>query len=420
MPTSSIRRRRARLTGSAALGMLLVGIASVPAHAEGVRDRQWHLTAMKAEEIWQISKGEGVTVAVIDSGVDQELPDLKGQVVKGKDFDPGKGGDAGTDHEGHGSSMAVLIAGTGAANGGKGAYGLAPKAKILSIRVPGGGGDGNAADGERRFNTVVPEAIRSAVDAGAKVVNISLGSRSGSQKLTDAVKYAMDKGALVFAAVGNTGDKSNTVEYPGATPGVVGVGATDKNGKYASFSQSGPQVDVVAPGKDVVATCAAGPSCTFNGTSHATALASATAALVWSKHPDWTNNQVLKVMLNTINKPAGGEERSDFIGYGILRPLRAVKTPGDPGPAGVRPIGDLDETLTTAPPSADTPSGTPTDTSAGGAPSTGATSAPAPAPVAQADSDEGGNTGLWIGLGIGAAVLLGVGIAVPVLRSRRS
>ncbi|MEU5215723.1 type VII secretion-associated serine protease mycosin [Streptomyces sp. NPDC020807] len=427
MPTSRIRRRRARLTGSAALGMLLVGIASVPAHAEGVRDSQWHLTAMKAEEIWQLSTGKGVTVAVIDSGVDQKMPDLKGQVLKGKDFAPQKDGDELTDYTGHGTSMAVLIAGTGAANGGKGAYGLAPGAKILSVRVPGASADGDksATEGERRFNTVVPQAIRFAVDAGAKVLNISQGSRAGSQALTDAVKYALDKGALVFASVGNTGDKSNTVEYPGATPGVIGVGATDKDGKYASFSQSGPQVDVVAPGKDVVTTCAEG-TCTGTGTSDATALASATAALIWSKHPDWTNNQVLKVMLNTINKPAGGEERSDFIGYGILRPLRAVKTPGDPGPAGVRPIEDLDETLTSAPPTTGDP--------AGGAPSAEASSAAPSAPAASASAsaadtasatqvtadDDGGNTGLWIGLGIGAAVLLGVGIAVPVLRSRRS
>ncbi|MFJ5139956.1 type VII secretion-associated serine protease mycosin [Streptomyces sp. NPDC088707] len=409
MRTSSIRRSRARVTASAALGMLLVGIASVPAHAEGVRDRQWHLTAMGAEEIWQLSTGKGVTVAVIDSGVERQNPDLPGQVLKGSDLAPGEAGDEFTDYTGHGTNMAGLIAGTGKANGGQGAYGLAPGAKILPVRVPGSeGGKGSQAAADREFNAVMPKAIRFAVDSGAKVVNISQGSQVGSQQLTDAVKYALDKGALVFASVGNTGDKSNKPEYPGATPGVVGVGAIDEKLKRLPLSQSGPQVDMVAAGKDTVAACGGGRVCTSSGTSNATALASATAALIWSKHPDWTNNQVLKVMLNTISPPTEGPKRSDYIGYGAVRPLRALKTPGDPGPADVRPIDDLGEAVT---PSA--------SASADPAPAESSV-APAPAPAAtQAASEGGGNTGLWIGLGIGAAVLIGAAIAVPVLRSRR-
>ncbi|MFF3836124.1 type VII secretion-associated serine protease mycosin [Streptomyces sp. NPDC001930] len=411
MRTSSIRRSRARVAASAALGMLLVGIASAPAQAEGVRGRQWHLDAFGAEEIWQISTGKGVTVAVIDSGVEQGIPDLKGQVLKGKDFAPDETGDEFTDYTGHGTGMAALIAGTGAASG---ASGLAPGAKILPVRVPRlDAGDGTMAQSEKDFNRDVPPAIRYAADAGAKVINISLGTTAGSQALTDAVKYALDKGALVFASVGNTGDKSNKLEYPGATPGVVGVGAVDRKATRIPMSQYGSQVDIVAPGKDMVAACSGGRVCTTTGTSDSTALASAAAALIWSKHPDWTNNQVLKVMLNTIAKPSGGEARSDFIGYGAVRPLRALKTPGDPGPAGVRPIKDLEETLTAAPSAS---ASTPAD-SATSAPST---PAPAPAPATQASGDDGGNTGLWIGLGIGAAVLIGAAIAVPVLRSRRS
>ncbi|MCX5226508.1 type VII secretion-associated serine protease mycosin [Streptomyces sp. NBC_00233] len=390
--------------------MLLVGIASVPAHAEGIRDRQWHLTAMGAEEIWQLSTGKGVTVAVIDSGVEKQNPDLPGQVLKGKNLAPGEAGDEFTDYTGHGTNMAGLIAGTGKANGGQGAYGLAPGAKILPVRVPGsGGGKGSQAAADREFNAVMPEAIRFAVDSGAKVVNISQGSQAGSQRLTDAVKYALDKGALVFASVGNSGDKSNKLEYPGATPGVVGVGAIDQKLKRLPLSQFGPQVDIVAAGKDTVAACGGGRVCTSSGTSNATALASATAALIWSKHPDWTNNQVLKVMLNTISPPTEGPQRSDYIGYGAIRPLRALKTPGDPGPADVRPIDDLSETVT---PSA--------SASADPAPAESSV-APAPAPaVTQAASEDGGNTGLWIGLGIGAAVLIGAAVAVSVLRSRRS
>ncbi|WP_225801557.1 type VII secretion-associated serine protease mycosin [Streptomyces sp. NK15101] len=407
MRTSSIRRSRARVTASAALGMLLVGIASAPAQAESIRDRQWHLDAFGAEEIWQLSTGKGITVAVIDSGVEKQQPDLTGQVLKGKDFAPDEAGDEFTDYTGHGTDMAGLIAGTGQANGGDGAFGLAPGAKILPVRVPGAeGGKKSQAAANREFNTVMPEAIRFAVDSGAKVLNISQGSPEGSPQLTEAVKYALDKGALVFASVGNTGDKRNLLEYPGATPGVVGVGAVDEKATRIPMSQHGPQVDLVAPGKDTLAACAGGRICTSSGTSNSTALASATAALIWSKHPDWTNHQVLKVMLNTVAKPSGGEKRSDYIGYGAIRPLRALKTPGDPGPADVRPIDDLAETAT---PSA--------SASADPAPST-SSAAPAPAPQAAATED-GGNTGLWIGLGIGAAVLVGAAIAVPVLRSRR-
>ncbi|WP_055600222.1 type VII secretion-associated serine protease mycosin [Streptomyces aureus] len=413
MRTSSIRRSRARVTASAALGMLLVGIASVPAHAAGVRDQQWHLDAMGAEEIWQLSTGKGVTVAVIDSGVERNNPDLRGQVLEGKDFATEESGDQFTDYLGHGTGMAGLIAGTGARDGGKGAFGLAPGAKILPVRVPGlEEGTASVAESDREFNRVVPPAIKYSADSGAKVINISLGATAGSQELTDAVKYALDKGSLVFAAVGNKAEQGNRLEYPAGTPGVVGVGAVDKKATRIPESQHGPQVDVVAPGLDTVHACGGGTgTCKSTGTSDATALASAAAALIWSKHPDWTNNQVLKVMLNTVAKPAQGEERSDFIGYGAIRPLRALKTPGDPGPADVRPIEDLDDTVSASPSAAP---------SAGATSAAPSTAAPAPAPAAQEKSDEGGDTGLWIGLGIGAAVLIGAAVAVSVLRSRRS
>ncbi|MFI1718429.1 type VII secretion-associated serine protease mycosin [Streptomyces litmocidini] len=415
MRTSSIRRSRARVAASAALGMLLVGIASAPAHAENFRDQQWHLDAMGAEEIWQLSTGKGVTVAVIDSGVEKSNPDLRGQVLQGKDFGPEKPGDQFTDYLGHGTGMAGLIAGTGARDGGNGAFGLAPGVKILPVRVPGlEEGAGSIVEGNERFNRLVPQAIRYSADSGAKVINISLGVNDGSKALTDAVKYALDKGSLVFAAVGNSGDKGNRVEYPAATPGVVGVGAVDNKAQHIPMSQHGDQVDIVAPGKDMVHACGGGTGmCKGSGTSDATALASAAAALLWSKHPDWTNNQILRVMLNTVAKPKGGEKRSDFVGYGAIRPLRTLKTPGDPGPADVRPIDDLSEAPTATP----TPSGKGDLPSADPAPSK-SSAAPAPAPQAAAE-DDGGNTGLWIGLGIGAAVLIGAAVAVPVLRSRR-
>ncbi|MFF3457903.1 type VII secretion-associated serine protease mycosin [Streptomyces sp. NPDC002730] len=407
MSTSSIRSRRRRFVVAASLGLLLVGSAATPALAESVRSTQWHLDAMHAEEMWKVSTGKGVTVAVIDSGVDPTHPDLQGQVLPGKDMVAGKRGDEHTDLEGHGTSMAGIIAGTGKMDGGNGALGLAPGAKILPIRLVDKELGGNRQDQADEYQKPASEAIRFAVDRGAKVINISQGVIHGSPELTSAVKYALDKGSLIFASVGNEGDSD--IEFPAATPGVVGMGAIGKDGKKIEVSQFGPLVDFVAPGADIIGPCTKDTRlCKSSGTSDATALASASAALIWSKHPEWTNNQVLRVMLNTAGSPRSGEKRTDFLGYGTVRPRIALQTPGDPGPANEYPLPDL---ASAAPKS---PSSQPSKAAAGGAESDNKQSADA-APASKDDS----NTGLFIALGIGAAALIGTAVAVPVIRSRR-
>jgi hypothetical protein len=225
--------------------------------------------------------------------------------------------------------------------------------------------------------------------------------------LTKAVKYALEKGSLVFAAVGNDADKTRHVDYPAATPGVVGVAAVGKNLRRTPWSQYGPQVDISAPGEDMVHACGGTTGlCKTSGTSDATALASASAALIWSKHPNWTNNQVLRVMLNTIGGPTDGAKRNDSIGYGIVRPRIALETPGDPGPADEYPLPDLAAAVSAAPSaSAADPQGT-------GAAVDGDNSA-----AAAPESEDGGNGTLWTTLGIGAALL--VGAASLLARKRR-
>ncbi|WP_308295510.1 type VII secretion-associated serine protease mycosin [Streptomyces sp. MUM 178J] len=407
MPVST-QQARGRALVSAVLGLVLAGVAITPAHAESIRSRQWHLDAMGAEEIWKISTGKGVTVAVIDSGVDAANGDLRGQVLEGLDLAPKSDGDEHTDYDGHGTGMAGLIAGTGESGGGDGAYGLAPDAKILPIRTPDSGWDANRDSRIREFNQVVPEGIRFAADEGAKVINISMKVLKGSPELTKAVKYAIDKGSLVFAGVGNDGNTA--LGYPAATPGVVGVGALDQNLKKTEESQYGPQVDISAPGWDMVHACGGKTGiCKSSGTSDATAIASATAALIWSKHPEWTNNQVLRVILNTVSGPTSGSERNDHIGYGAVRPLRALQEPGDPGPADEYPLPDLAAAQSPSPaPDASKPA-------AGSQPDDSETEAAAPS----ADGGDDSNTGLWIGLGVGAAALIGAAVAFPVIRSRR-
>ncbi|MEV8545099.1 type VII secretion-associated serine protease mycosin [Streptomyces sp. NPDC051572] len=410
MRTRSKQARRRGPVVSAVAGVLLASVAVTPAHADTIRSQQWYLDAMQAQQMWKTSTGKGVTVALIDSGVQADIPDLQGQIVAGKDFSK-RAGDERTDYDGHGTGMAVIIAGTGGRGATNGSYGLAPGAKIMPIRVPDfverNRTDGNQDD----FATSTAKAIRFAADSDAKVINISLGSTAHSQQLTDSVDYALSKGKLIFAAVGNTGDALNEVEYPAAIPGVVGVGAIDRNIKATKESQHGPQVDLVAPGADIVAACLESSTkvCETRGTSDASALASASAALIWSKHPSWTNNQVLRVMLNTASKPKSGKNRTDYLGYGAVRPRIALTNPGDPGPADKYPLPDL----TAA--GANSPSPGASDAQGAGAPANDGSSTAA----ASASKDDHGNSTLWIGLGIGVAVLLGGAIVAFVVACRR-
>ncbi|MEU0147890.1 type VII secretion-associated serine protease mycosin [Streptomyces sp. NPDC006288] len=406
MSISSAEAARRGIVASAALALLMLG--SVPALADSVRSEQWYLDAMQAERMWEISTGRDVTVAVIDTGVDASNPDLGGQVLKGKDLAPESPGDERDDYGGHGTGMAGLIAGTGQSGGGDGAFGLAPGAKILPIRLRDDTGKVNGATGSKNFNDDVSVGIRFAVDNGAKVISISQGNSAGSVRLSGAVKYALEEGALVFAAVGNTGNEENSVEYPAGTPGVVGIGSIGKDLQKAESSQFGPQVDLAAPGVDMIHACGGKTGlCKTSGTSDATALASASAALIWSKHPDWTNNQVLRVMLNTAGGPTSGAERNDYVGYGAVRPGAALTKPGDPGPADEYPLPDLA--------AAESPASSAEPSKAAG----GSEATDKPVAAAPAADDEGGSAGFWIGLGVGVAVVIAAAVAAGLARSRR-
>lgn len=388
---------------SAAVGTLLASLAVTPAYADTVRERQWYLDAMHAEQMWKASTGKGITVAVIDTGVQADIADLRGQVVAGKDFSK-RAGDERTDYDGHGTTIAALIAGTGAKGATLGSYGLAPGAKIMPIRIPGfierNRTDGNQDD----FPTAAAKAIRFAADSNAQIINISAGSSAQSRELTDAVAYALSKGKLIFAAVGNDGDTVNEPQYPAATPGAVGVGAIDRNVKATKESEHGPQVDLVAPGEDIVSACLGGTElCNSHGTSDATAFASASAALIWSKHPNWTNNQVLRVMLNTASKPTSGEKRTDYIGYGAVRPRIALTNPGDPGPADVYPLPDFKQAASKAPNKSATAS---------------AKDDSSPSPAASA-ATAGGSALPWALGGAGVVVVAGGALAAGAARRRR-
>ncbi|MFE7318477.1 S8 family serine peptidase [Streptomyces sp. NPDC057555] len=326
--TMRMRWDRIRLAVPVCVSFLCLGLLAPAAAAVDMRSRQWHLDAMQAERMWQVSTGEGVTVAVIDSGVDSSVPELRGQLLPGKDFS-GKGKGANHDDEGHGTSMALIIAGR---RSGEGPWGLAPGSKVLPLKTGGTYGIANMA-----------KAIRYSADQGAKVINISravMAIEHAKNELQPAIDYANKRGSLIFAGTGNDGDKGNAPAYPGSLPGAVGIGAVDKSLKVANFSTYGPQVALAAPGVGIPSRCTTELRyCIEDGTSDATAVASASAALIWSAHPTWTNNQVLRVMMETAGKPEDGKVPSKYLGYGIVRPRKVLlDKEGRPGPADVNPL----------------------------------------------------------------------------------
>ncbi|MFB7475483.1 type VII secretion-associated serine protease mycosin [Kitasatospora sp. NPDC056184] len=418
---------RGRGRGFAAM-VLAAGVVAVagatPAAAESIRENQWHLDAMKASEVWRVSKGQGVTVAVIDSGFKLDHPDLVGQLLPGKDFS-GLPGGVGSFTESHGTEMAALIVGSGKGMGGSGAYGLAPEAKVLPIKIRNN--DNSAGVTGSEFLKQIGQGIVYAADQGAKVINVSQARSAASLSAADlaelkaAVDHAAAKGALVVAGAGNSAQSGNPVEYPAASPGVIGVGAVDRNGTVTAESEQGPQVDLAAPGIEIYNACT-GPSgyCKGHGTSDATALVSASAALLWAVHPDWTANQVARVLLNTAGKADDGAQRNDALGYGIVRPRVALTEPGDPGPADVYPIQEQ-PVAQPAPSASAVPSAATPSASASAAPVPGEAATPVPQqePVGEKASGSGSTVPVVVAVVAGLAVVAAVVVVVVRRRGAR-
>ncbi|MFJ1560506.1 S8 family serine peptidase [Streptomyces mirabilis] len=390
-----------------ALAVMSVGPAPAAA-ADGVQSQQWYLDAMNAQGLWKVSTGKGISVAVVDTGVNPNTNSLKGQVLPGVDV-TGSTGDETDDYTGHGTSMAELIAGTGSGDGIKG---VAPGAKIIPIRTVL---LGIGKKGEEQGDTSA-KAIRAAADSDAKIISMSFETFSAFDGGLEAVQYAENKGKLLIAGVGNSADiAKNYIGYPAKYPGVVGVSAINENGEVAKFSQDGAYVDLASPGVDVPTWC----DKTFksycpqsNGTSQATAITSGAAALIWSAHPKWTANQVLRVMIDTAGRDWPKSTPSRYLGYGTIRPAQVLlKGKGVPGAADVDPVTNKKTPGLSvgASPSASAS----TSSQASNSTSNDRTSA------AGSSSDSSGNTTLWVALGAAAAVVVIGGGAFAVIRSRR-
>ncbi|MFH0517036.1 type VII secretion-associated serine protease mycosin [Streptomyces sp. M41] len=333
-----------RRTGPLALllGAALALLPPTVAHADSIRARQWSLSAMHTQEAWQTTKGAGVTVAVLDTGVEDDHPDLAGNVLEGKDM-VGFGAERGDRAWArHGTAMAGIIAGHGHGDGnGDGVMGIAPEAKILPVRVILEDGDPSRAKARSTRGNALAEGIRWAADHGADVINLSLGDDSKSAHPEsgedEAVQYALRKGAVVVASAGNGGEKGDHISYPAAYPGVIAATAVDRYGTRASFSTRRWYATVSAPGVDVVI---ADPDHKYYegwGTSAAAAFVSGAVALIKAAHPGLTPAQIKKLLEDTArDAPADG--RDDSRGYGFIDPAAAIEKaarikPGELEPA---------------------------------------------------------------------------------------
>ena len=320
-------RRRSLAAVCAATAFTL--IPATPAHADGIRDQQWGLAALHTDRAWQTTKGEGITVAVLDTGVDAGHPDLAGQVLPGKDL-IGFGAERGDRSWAlHGTAMAGIIAGRGSGPGrSNGVLGIAPGAKILPGRVILESNDPSRAKARTSRGTALAEGIRWATDQGADVINLSLGddSKSAHPEPSEdaAVQYALAKGVSVVASAGNSGEKGDHISYPAAYPGVIAVAAVDKYGTHAAFSTRRWYATVSAPGVDIVV---ANPDRHYYiewGTSAASAFVSGAVALVRAAHPGLTPVQIKKLLADTArNSPPDG--RDDARGYGLVDPAAAIE-----------------------------------------------------------------------------------------------
>ncbi|WP_245876974.1 S8 family serine peptidase [Streptomyces uncialis] len=311
------------------------GVALAPAAvANDVQSQQWYMNAMQAEKMWQSSTGKGIKVAVVDTGVNPNTPSLRGKVLTGEVPRAASYG-AVKDYDGHGTTMAELIAGSGA---GDGLRGLAPDSRIIPVRVAL---EQLTDKAETKKTASVPEGIEAAADSDARIISLSLGGEFTDPELEDSIKYAASKGKLIFAAAGNDGPDTEFRAYPAAYLEAIGVGAADKTGTVGKFSQKGDFIDLASPGVNVPAWCDETFTryCPSRGTSQATAIASASAALIWSAHPDWTANQVLRTLIDTAGRQWPKDAPSDYLGYGLIRPRLVLEDKNiDPGPADVNPL----------------------------------------------------------------------------------
>ena len=291
-----------------------VGIASTN---DPYWSSMWGLSKLRAETAWQTSRGAGVKVAVVDTGVSATQNDLPAnQILTGTDAS-GSGGNGRNDGHGHGTHVAgTIVASVG---NGIGIAGLAPDALIIPVKVLSDSGSGSSVG--------VANGIRWAADHDADIISMSLGG-GYSSTIAVQVAYAIANGVTVIAAAGNERSQGSPVSYPAALPGVVAVAATDSNNSYASFSNAGSYVDISAPGVGIWSTLPNNGFAAWSGTSMATPHVSAVAALVLSQAASAQVSVPVDLLLTGTATDLGAVGRDDDFGAGLVNPVAALAAVG--------------------------------------------------------------------------------------------
>jgi len=344
------------LAGCSTAGALSLAPA---AHADATRDKEYWLAESGITKAWDVSKGANVKVAVIDSGVDGKHPDLKGVLAGGADVS-GAGAADGQKSIGakpeHGTLVATMLAGRGhqpagasaspspsptpgTGVGSDGIVGVAPEAQILSVST----WLGSANPGGKSDQDQIPAAVRWAVDNGARVINISLGSTAPEwpQSWDAAFLYAEQKDVVIVAAAGNRVGGNIQVGAPATIPGVLTVAGLDRKGVASIDSSSqGISIGVAAPAENLVGGMPGGGYAEWAGTSGATPIVAGVAALIRSKWPDMSASQVINRIVSTA-KDAGLPGKDPLYGFGVLNAEAALKA--DVPESAVNPLGSISD-----------------------------------------------------------------------------
>lgn len=276
----------------------------------------WELRQFGIPDLWIKSDGYGVSVAVIDTGVDFNHEDLRDNIIEGRNFvDPGE---PPMDRAGHGTHVASTIAGI---NNGLGMVGVAPKTKIMPVKALGDDGSGNIAD--------IAKAIKWAADQKVDFITMSLGSSATAGVLEKAVKYAADKGVVIFCAAGNSGPDVD-VMYPAKYDECIAIGAIDNRLNRTVFSCSGDSLDFLAPGQDILGCVPGNSYAVMSGTSMSNPFAVGCASLLLSYLRKTHKNPIPKTVDDYIavfkatalplpDSRYSGQKR--YEGNGIIRPV---------------------------------------------------------------------------------------------------
>src|SRR5215472_14101545 len=336
-PYSPGRRVRAvaQLAGAVLAAAGLCAVTVSPAQADAVRDQEmWVLDMVHAPSAWPVTQGQGVLVAVIDSGVSPSVSDLAGSVTEGPDLSGVNTPPSNASWGVHGTWMASLIAGHGHGDGSSGIEGVAPQSRVLSIRVVTDRGDPNFGKYEEESNAEVQQAlaraIRVATRRGADVISMSLGYGAASRPVRVALQNALDHGVVVVASSGNSGDTASALStgqapysFPADYPGVLGVGAVTETGSAASFSSNNLSVEIAAPGVKVPAQGRDGQYWLVSGTSPACALTAGVAALIKARYPHLSPALVDQAITSTAqNRPPKGYDGR--VGFGTVDAAAAL------------------------------------------------------------------------------------------------